>query len=251
MAPGWRWIACGAWLFLVAVAVSGCARSGLFEPEYEYEEEIYLSMDGSARVNVHASVASLIALRGATFDPDPNARIDRDDVRRFFGAPDHPVSVSVARRDGRRFINASIEVDDVRAVSALAPFAWSEYRLESRDDVLEYRQRVGASAAAAGDGRGADVRDVRWTGQELVAFRMHLPSEVTFHNAPSGGIERGNILRWEQPLAERLEGRPLDIQVQFEATSILANTLLLFGSALVAALAALAGAVWWIRRSGQ
>ena len=68
---------------------------------------------------------------------------------------------------------------------------------------------------------------------------MHLPSEIVFHNAPSGQVERGNILEWEQPLSERLEGAPLDIRVQLEPTSILAQTLLLFGSTIVAALATL------------
>ncbi len=244
MAPGRRAIACAAWLAAVAALTAGCGRAGMFEPEYEYEEEIYLSLDGSARVNVHASVASLVALRGASLDPDPEARIDRDDLRRFFGAPANRVSVSLTRRDGRRFVHVGIEVDDVRWVSKVAPFAWSEYRLERRDETFEYRQTVGAPADSVGTGLPS------WTGQELVAFRFHLPSEVIFHNAPSGEIERGNILRWEQPLADRLAGRPVDSQVQFEATSILANTLLLFGATLVAALAAMAGMIWWIRRSG-
>ncbi|OFW36565.1 MAG: hypothetical protein A3F70_11635 [Acidobacteria bacterium RIFCSPLOWO2_12_FULL_67_14] len=243
MASGRRRIAGVAGLVTAAVLASGCSRAALLEPEYEYEEEVYLSLDGSARVNVHASVAALVALRGAILDPDPRARLDRDYVRRFFGAPANRVSVSLARRDGRRLIHAGIQVDDLRQVSKLAPFAWSEYRLERRSDTFEYRQSVGAPAAP---GR----RLPPWTGQELVAFRFHLPSEVTFHNAPSGEIERGNILRWAQPLGERLDGRPVDIQMQFEATSILANTLLLFGATMVAALAAMAGVVWWIRRSG-
>ena len=41
-------------------------RSPFREPP-EYQEEIYLSLDGTATVNVNASVASLVALRGVNW----------------------------------------------------------------------------------------------------------------------------------------------------------------------------------------
>lgn len=228
-------------LALVAlVAAAGCG--GAFKPEYEYEEELYLSLDGSATLNVYASVASLVALRGAALDPDPRARIDPDTVRAFFGAPALPVAVSLSRRDGRRFVNVSVEVDDVRELPRLAPFAWSAYRFERRDDVLEFRQAVGAPVRPRSD--------LLWSGGERVAFRVHLPSTIVFHNAPSGEVLRGNILVWEQPLADRLAGRPLELQVNFEPTSILARTLLLFAGTILAAAAALAVLIWWISRRG-
>ncbi|MBI3049937.1 MAG: hypothetical protein HYY76_16680 [Acidobacteria bacterium] len=226
---------------LVCAAAIGCG--GAFKPEYEYEEELYLALDGSATLNVYASVASLVALRGAALDPDPRARIDLDEVRAFFGAPAVPVSVSLSRRDGRRFVNVSVQVDDVRELARIAPFAWSSYRLDRRGDVLEFRQIVGPPARVAADGA--------WTGGELVAFRIHLPSEIVFHNAPSGEIERGNIVVWEQPLGDRLAGRPVEIQVNLEPTSILVRTLLLFGATILGALAALAAVIWWISRRGR
>lgn len=226
---------------VLAAAATGCG--GAFKPDYEYEEELYLSLDGSATLNVYASVASLVALRGAALDPDPRARIDLDAVRRFFGAPALPVAATLSRRDGRRFVNVSVEVDDVRELPRLAPFAWSSYRLERRDEVLEFRQTVGTPKDPQ--------PDLPWTGTELVAFRVHLPSEIAFHNAPSGEILRGNILVWEQPLADRLAGRPLELQVNLEPTSILARTLLLFAGTILAAAAALAGVIWWISRRGR
>lgn len=223
----------------LAAAVSACSRDGVFRREYEYEEELYLALDGSATLNVNASVESLNALRGATFDPSPVARLDREAVRRFFGGDDADVSVSLARRDGRRFVHASVDVDHVEELSRLAPFSWSEYRLGRREDGIEFRQHVGRPLAGGAPGS--------WRGDELVAFRMHLPSEIVFHNSQQE-IQRGNILEWEQPLAARLAGEPIDIEVQLEPTSILAQTLLLFGSTAAAALAALAGMVWWISR---
>ena len=43
--------------FLLMCAVgSGCG--GAFKPDYEYEEELYLALDGSATLNVYASAAS-------------------------------------------------------------------------------------------------------------------------------------------------------------------------------------------------
>jgi hypothetical protein len=232
-------------LMIVACAFifAACGRTGAFKPEYEYEEELYLSLDGSATLNVNASVASLAALRGFNLDPDPRARLDRAVVRALFEGEGAAVSkVSLSRRDGRRFVHVSIEVDDVRRLGRLGPFAWSSYRFERQDDVMEFRQVVGPSA-------GKPV-NAGWTGQELVAFRMHLPSEIPFHNSP-GGVRRGNILEWEQPLAARLKGEPLELQVQLEPESILYTTLMLFGATVVAAGVTFALLIWWIARRGR
>src|SRR5688572_5043513 len=105
---------------VAAAAASACSGGGVFKREYEYEEELYLDLDGSATLNVNASVDSLIALRGANLNPDPLARIDRDYLRKFFGAGSADVAVSLARRDGRRFVHATVQVDDVEGLSRLA-----------------------------------------------------------------------------------------------------------------------------------
>ena len=230
---------------LVCAIAAGCGSGGrLFKREYEYEEELYLSLDGSATLNVNASVASLVALRGADLNPNPRARIDRERVRPLFEGPGGQAAVSLARRDGRRFVHVTVTVDDVRGLSRLAPFAWSAYRFDRRGDTFEFRQTVGPSA-------GGKVNNVGWTSQEIVAFRMHLPSEILFHNAPSRGVERGNILEWEQPLQDRLAGMPIDIQVRLEPRSILYTTLILFGSTILAAAVAFGLVIWWIARRGR
>ncbi len=96
-----------------------------------------------------------------------------------------------------------------------------------------------------------DVGNVGWSGAERFAIRLHLPSRVPFHNSPTRTIERGNIIVWEQPLRERLNGAPLDIQAHMEPQSILVGTLMLFGvtAALVALTFALA--IWLVRRRGR
>ena len=235
--------ACFVVVFACAVVTSACAGRGVFKPEYEYEEELYLALDGSATLNVNASVASLVALRGFQLDPNPRARLDRSAVRALFEGPGADVSkVSLSRRDGRRFVHVSVDVNDVRRLGTLAPFAWSSYRFDREGDIMEFRQAVGRSA-------GQQV-NAGWTGRELVAFRMHLPSEIPFHNSPSG-VQRGNILEWEQPLANRLKGAPLDLQVQLEPESILYTTVLLFGSTVVAAAVTFALLIWWVARRGR
>jgi hypothetical protein len=91
---------------------------------------------------------------------------------------------------------------------------------------------------------------VGWTGNERVAFRMHLPSRIPFHNSPTG-VGRGNILEWEQPLSARLAGEPIDMRVQMEPQSILYSTLLLFAGTIVAAAVTFGVVIWWVARRGR
>jgi hypothetical protein len=232
-----------ALVLLAAVGAASC-RS-LFSRKYEYDEDVYLSLDGSATVYLNASVPALVALRGLALDVDPRARLDRQAVRRHFESPvTHVASVGSSRRDNRRYVHLRIEVSDVRRLGEAAPFSWAHYALEERQGVFVFRQSVGGSVRA-------EVGDVGWSGAERVAFRLHLPSRVPFHNAPSGEIERGNIIVWEQTLAERLEGRPLAIEVHMETASILARTLALFGVTILLAAAAFAAVIWLVRRRGR
>jgi hypothetical protein len=222
------------------VAASGC-RTAL-SMQYEYEEEIYLDLDGSATVYVNASVPALVALRDAPLEVDPKARLDRNDVRAFFESPVTEVeSVTTSRRDNRRYVHVRLNVSDIRRLSDAAPFAWSSYSLSEQNELAVLRQVLRAPS-------GRDVGQVGWTGDELVAFRYHLPSRIPFHNAPSKEVERGNIVRWEQTLAERLRGQPLNIEVHMETESILVQTLLLFALTMLAALATFGLAVWFVRR---
>jgi hypothetical protein len=232
-------------LLLLAAAVATSACSGVLKKKYEYEEEIYLLLDGSATVNVNASVASLVALRGMDLPVDPAARIDRRRVRAMFGGPGAMVTrVSLSRRNGRRFVHVGIDVADVRQLSHLAPFSWSAYRFARQGDVFLYTQTVGKPA-------GKSVGDVGWNGGEAVMFKLHLPSQIPYHNAPSKRVERGNILEWEQPLAERLRGVPVSVEVRMETSSILYSTLLLFGSTVVAAALTFGVVLWMVWRRGR
>src|SRR4026209_2433803 len=114
-----------SWVPVIVVAVltlSAC--SGLVTKHYEYEEEMYLALDGSATLNVNASVPALVALRGLDLNPSPQTRFDRDRIRRLYEGPGVTVTaLSSSRRHGRRFVHVSMNVADVRAFGTLAPFA--------------------------------------------------------------------------------------------------------------------------------
>lgn len=224
------------------LALAGCRA--VFAPEYEYEEAVELSLDGSATVSVHASVPALVALRGLDLPLDPRARLDRRAVAAVFETPVTRVrSVTLSRRHGRRYVHVRLDVEDVRRLGEAAPFAWAEYRFTRRDGLIVFEQRLGQAA-------GRDVGEVGWRGGERVAVRLRLPSRVPFHNQPEGTIERGNILVWEQPLAARLRGEPLRIEAHMEPQSILRRTLSLFAAMIGLAALAFAAVVWILRRAG-
>jgi hypothetical protein len=226
---------------VAAIVAAGC---GLFPERYEYVEEIALAVDGSATVSLTASEAALVALRGAPLDAGPHARPDRAAVRALFDAPGVTIRTpTFSRRDGRRFVHVTFEIDDITRLSRLAPFAWSTYRLARSGDGLVFRQTVGRPAPSR-------FRDPGWTGKEPVAFKMHIPSRVVYENATSD-VQRGNILVWVQPLNDRLAGVPIDLEVQMEAESILRHTLLLFGTTIAAAAATFAVVIWWVVRRGR
>ncbi len=90
-----------------------------------------------------------------------------------------------------------------------------------------------------------------------MAFRLHLPSEIVYHNAGPGNPKRGNILVWEQPLADRLRGEPLvpgpnpSLDARMKSQSILYRTLWLFGATFVVVAVMFVLVIWWILRQGN
>lgn len=230
--------------------LAACGR--VLGREYEYEEDVTLDLDGSAVVNVNASIASLVALRGLALDANPRSRFDAavvDEVRRQVeaqGCEVERVSSSSWYRNNRRFIQIRLAVPDIRKASTCGLLSWSTYAFVDDGNEISLRQEVGASAGKA--------VDTNWDGSELVAFKLHLPSKITYHNmrdrttGETLSAERGNILTWEQTLANRRAGQPLVMEMKMERQSILRRTLLLFAAAFLAALIVMGGAIWWTLR---
>lgn len=235
-----------AWLTVLALSALLLTACRTLAPrQYEYDEEVRLSLDGSASVYVNGSTAALVALRGIELDTRPTARLDRAAIRRFFASDVAAVTrIGTSRRHGRRFVHVRLEVSDVRRLAESAPFAWATYQLRMQDDQYVYVQTVGAPA-------GREVGDVGWRGGELVAFRLHLPARILYHDAPSKQVERGNILVWEQTLADRLKGVPVHIEARMETASILYSTITLFAAMAAVVLVLFALIIWWIVRKGR
>ena len=249
-----RWIVLSVVLLALAILWwrAGDVRD-VFGKQYEYEEDLTIDLDGSGRLTVNASLAALAALRGLDVDPLAQA-VDRDRIRAFYESGVARVR-SVPRpwrRRGRQFVQINLEFDDVRKLSEAAPLSWSAYQLLQENGAHVFRQTVAASALKPGS-----LKNVGWDGSEIVAFRLHLPSRILEHNARDleknepTGISRGNILAWEQHLAERLDGRPVTAEVRLESQSILYHTLFLFIGAFAAALLTLGSLIWWTIRRGS
>ena len=237
----------GAALALLSVLLGvapACSRGEFFR-QNEYEEEVYLSLDGSATVYVNSSVAALNALRGTSFDTSASAQIDRDAVRAFYTSPVTRVTraPSLSRRAGRRFVHVRLDVDHIEQLSEAAPFSWSTYHLTRDASLLTFRQSIGSAAGRSGE--------PGWTGQEMVSFRAHLPSTVIYHNAGPDGLKRGNILVWSQPLAARLKSEPLELEARMESQSILSRTLILFAATGLVVVVCFALLIWWVMRHGR
>jgi hypothetical protein len=241
-----------ALVLLLSMLAAACGGR-VFGKVYEYEEDLYVSLDGSAELVVNASIPALVTLRGIDLPLDSGARLERGQIRAAYESALTDVTrVSRPwRRQGRRFVQVRVRVSDVRRLNEVAPFSWSTYELTEKDGLAVYRQQVAGSALRAGT-----LRNFGWSGGELVAFRLHLPSRIVWHNArdletnETSDIARGNILAWEQHLTDRLDGRPISIEVRMDRQSILYRTLWLFAGAFAAALLLIATVIWLTIRRG-
>ncbi len=237
-------------LSVVGLAGQLAACNRVLGKEYEYEEDATLALDGSAVVNINASIASLVALRGMDLDANARTRFDQQyvaNVRRqaeAAGCRVERVSSTSWHRSGRRFIQIRLFVPDMRAAAQCGLLSWSKYLYIDSGTEISLHQDVGASA-------GKDVPAVNWDGREIVAFKLHLPSKITFHNMRDidSGLAmaplRGNILAWEQRLTDRRAGTPLVMEMRMDRESILRRTMLLFAAAFAAAIIVMGGAIWW------
>ena len=241
---------------VMAAAAIGCnGRGGVLSRQYEYEEDLTLSLDGSATLVVNASIPALAALRGLPLDVSPRARLDRltTRVRELYESPyADVVRVTQWTRLNRRFVGVRIRVKDIHALPKASPFSWATFDLRPADGQHVFKETIGAPPPKA-----PTLAEVGLTGNELAAFRLHLPSHIRYHNAKDietgtgRSVQRGNILTWEQRLADRVRGTPVEIDVRMDSESILYRTLWLFGLAFVAALAVLAFLIWLTMRKGR
>jgi hypothetical protein len=248
---------------VVAAAVTACnGRRGPLGPEYEYEEDLTLSLDGSATLVVNASVPALMAFHGLPLNPDPRTRVDqlKRQIQDLYTSPGTKVGrITTWTRHGRRFAGIHLMVADIRSLPNARPFSWAAYDLHELGDRIVFKETLSRTGAST------PPPDARWRGDEIVGFRLHLPARIRFHNSrdlqtgAARSTSRGNILMWEQRLADRLEGKPIAyaedktpdvMEVRMDRESILYRTLWLFGLAFLGALLAIGGLIWFTMRRG-
>ena len=252
-------------VFLAALLGSACANP--FAPQYEYEEQVYLEVDGRASVVIDTSLLALAALRGSAIDPAIATATDRNVVRRLVTAAGCQVD-DVSRfwtRHGRQFVQIQVSAAHVKDLPACRLLSWSTYSLDKIDagpfaGGLRFQQHLGPPSPSglrrASPSSPGEATSTNWAGDELVAFKVHLPSRILDHNVKllngtNGTTERGNILTWAQTLTDRRAGKPLDMRADMDGKSILHTTLWLFAGAFAAAVALLVVSIWLVIRKGR
>jgi hypothetical protein len=236
-----------AFIVCVVLAAIG-ALIGLRSPMlhvYEYQEDVYLALDGSASIYVSASIPALVALHGLDLSTDPRAPIDRVKLRAAFSAPGVDVrSINAWRRSGRRFVTIRLDTARLADLQRARPFSGNVFEFGPVGAGYRLHERLGSTSNKA-------VGAVGWNGGELVGYRWHIPSKLESHNTKQENFLRGNILVWEQRLTERLAGTPLEMTASMQGRTILYGTLWLFAFSAGAALVVVVLVIWWVIRAGK
>jgi len=239
-----KWTGVCVCVVLAIVAILLGLRSPMLH-QYEYQEDVHLSLDGSASVYISGSLPALVALHGMDLPTDPGSRIDRARIRQMFGGPGVTVSaVSAWRRWGRRFVTVRLDTRDVRRLPGAAPFSRGAFEFGRFGSLYRLVERLGPAV-------NRPVGSVGWDGRELVGFRWHIPSRIERHNTLQENFLRGNILVWEQLLTKRLASTPLRMEVEMQPQSILYSALSLFAVSAISAIVVIALVVWWFVRKGR
>ncbi len=243
-----KWTAFGVCVVLAIVAALIGLRSPMLH-EYEYQEDLYVGLDGSATVYVSASLPALVALHGFDLPTSASAPFDRAKIRDLFAGPGVTVgAMSTWRRHGRRFVSVRLDVRGIRNLAASRPFANDTFEFGRAGTGFRLAEHVGAWSIRP-------IPNVGWNGGELVGFRWHIPSKIDDHNTREENFLRGNILVWEQPLSDRLAGTPLEMKVRMQSRTILYGALWLFATSAASALVVVGLIVWWVvsrgRRTGR
>ena len=158
----------GPSLLAVLVARRGrrCAcKGGIFGKQYEYEEDLYLALDGSATLVVNASVPALVALRGIDLDLTPATQSRSRTDPRSLPVAGRPTVTRVSppwRRAGRRFVQVRLNVHRrSQAERGVRRSRGRGTRFTCRTAHHVFEQKVGASALAAGHAAERRLERVR------------------------------------------------------------------------------------------
>lgn len=211
---------------------------------YEYEHEIWFGVGGAGTVYVTGRPALWTAFKGVGSAGDPDGSVTREALRALFERSGLRVNrVTLTRRGGRPYLFVSADFDDINALEGTPAFPDLHLRLTREGERLRLEGTWVPPPGRPDVGRGE--RD------GLMAVRFHLPAKVYEHKNAFEGVERGNIVGWRQDVAHALDGGRLEFGALMDQRSILGSTVLLFGGAIVLALALLALGLYAVFRKGH
>ncbi|MGH9319219.1 MAG: hypothetical protein ACRD3V_04935 [Vicinamibacteria bacterium] len=211
------------WALVIQLLGAGCTT-------YEYEEEVFLEVDGSGSIRMSGSQAAVQAVH----DVEPSGAL-------LEGAGVEVLSVRETEREGRTFLHVQGRFASFRDLCRAPAFRGRRCLLEKSEDELRLELEVPSPPFEALDGVDS---------QGVLALRYHFPSTIRFHNSP-GGIERGNILSWRRPIREHFGGKPLSIEALFDRRTILEASLRILALAIGVVVASVATALWVMVRKGR
>ena len=209
---------------------------------YEYEEEVFLEVDGSGRLRVSGSSEILQALNGLNGLNRTDGGSMSSMTSRFEGPGFELDSVRESEREGRKFVHVQGRFADWNELCAHPAFADRECRLDvTDDDELELYLTLPRPEGDIPEGVSPDAP---------LALRFHFPSTVHYHNSRSD-IERGNIIGWERTASEHFDAPELVVEARFERRSVLATTVVTLGTAIAVILFLVALALLLMVRKGR
>ncbi|HEY7820897.1 MAG TPA: hypothetical protein VIG29_21915 [Vicinamibacteria bacterium] len=214
-----------ATILLALFAAFGCTT-------YEYEEEVFLEVDGSGEIRMSGSAAAIQALH----------QVEYAGLKGLFaGNGVEIVSTRETERDRRKFVHVEARFEKWEELCGTPAFRGRACRFDEEEEGVALALSLPSPREAAPEELDREA---------VLALRYHFPSTIRFHNSP-GGVERGNILAWKRTLREHFAGRPLDVEVRFDRRTILQATVSVVGFSLALVAAALGTSILLMVRKGR
>lgn len=202
---------------------------------YDYEEEFFLEVDGSGELRLSGSLELL------GFFHDLGEVTPESVVNHFDGPSLTSITVRESDRSGRPFIHITTRFSSFTELCQQTAFVARSCQLLDDGEELSIISTIPAPKHEP----GGDIAP-----ESLVAFRFHLPSQVTYHNSPSG-VERGNILGWEQTFDGLRRQGALKLEARFGRRSVLSATVQILAMALLAVITVVVMAFALMIRKGR
>ena len=230
----------------VSILGTACGSGGgILGKEYEYEEELYLLArrfcdGGRERLDRGARGAARrrfrIQIRVSTWTATASASLFRARV------PCHVDACHVAT--DARFVHVRIDVDDVRQLSRVAPFAWSSYQFRARratcSNTSKWLERPGEGRRRRGLERRRDrrVQDAHSRARSRITTRRQAGAA---RQHPGVGTAAGRASEERAGSGRGQHGTGLDPLLDA----------VLFGATILLAAVAFGVVIWRVARHGR